>query len=128
MSDIQLINLNGNPPVGHYSHVACAGGLAYLSGQLPITVIGEPLTNQPFEYQVAQVFDNIDRVLASCGCDRRALIQVRVYLNDTGLWLQFNQLYANWLGEHRPARCVVPVAELHYGLMIEIEAIAQLAH
>ncbi|OWF85992.1 RidA family protein [Yersinia entomophaga] len=119
------MNLNRNPPPGHDSHVACADGRAYLFGQLTIIALGKPLTNQPVESQLAQVFDNIDRVLLSCGCDCSALIRIRGYLNDEGLCLQFNQLYAHCLGEHRSVRCVVPVAELHYGLMVEIKAIAQ---
>jgi enamine deaminase RidA (YjgF/YER057c/UK114 family) len=28
------------------------------------------------------------------------------------------------LGEHRPARTVVPVAGLHYGYLVEMDAIA----
>ncbi|MEQ1892853.1 MAG: RidA family protein, partial [Planctomycetota bacterium] len=35
-------------------------------------------------------------------------------------------LYAAWIGPHRPARAVVPVPELHFGLRLEIEAVAAL--
>ncbi|RXA95135.1 MULTISPECIES: RidA family protein [Yersinia] len=122
-----LINATqGLPPAGHYSHAVCAGGMAYLSGQLPVTAQGLALSNQPFDMQVRQVFANIEGVLADCGCSKNHLIQVRVYLCDVTLWSDFNTLYADWLGPHKPARCVVPVPALHYGLALEIEAIAQL--
>lgn len=124
------LSINAAPlgtPAGHYSHAVCAGGLAYLSGQLPINRQGQPLSGEPFEVQVAQVFDNLEQVLASCGSSRGHLLQVRVYLHDVALWPRFNQLYAVWLGPHRPARCVVPVPALHYGLALEIEAVARLA-
>jgi len=52
------------------------------------------------------------------------LVQVRVYVTDIGLWTAFNKLYAEWVGSARPARCVVPVSQLHYGFKIEVEAIA----
>jgi 2-iminobutanoate/2-iminopropanoate deaminase len=55
------------------------------------------------------------------------LVQVRVYLVNIGLWPQFDQLYADWLGSRRPARCVVPVPALHYGLLLEIEGVAALS-
>nr|WP_274608597.1 Rid family hydrolase [Yersinia kristensenii] len=56
-----LINsTQGLPPAGHYSHAVCAGGMVYLSGQLPVTVQGVALSNQPFDIQVMQVFANIE--------------------------------------------------------------------
>ena len=51
-------------------------------------------------------------------------MQVRVYVTDIASWPAFNAIYAHWIGDARPARAVVPVPELHYGFMIEIEAVA----
>jgi 2-iminobutanoate/2-iminopropanoate deaminase len=39
-------------------------------------------------------------------------------------WPAFNSVYAEVMGEARPARSVVPVPELHYGYLVEIDAIA----
>jgi 2-iminobutanoate/2-iminopropanoate deaminase len=44
--------------------------------------------------------------------------------NKYNLWSAVNTVYAKFMGEHRPARAVVPTGELHYGFLIEIEAIA----
>ena len=52
------------------------------------------------------------------------LVQVRVYLTDIDDWPAFNTLYANWAGDARPARAVVPVPMLHHGFRLEIEAVA----
>jgi reactive intermediate/imine deaminase len=114
-------------PAGHYSHAACAGDLIFLSGLLPSSQDGKILAGEPFKTQVRQTFHNLDQVLLACGSDRSHLAQVRVYLSDIDDWPTFNELYATWLGDHRPARCVVPVATLHYGVALEIEAIAQKA-
>ncbi|MFC5473944.1 RidA family protein [Paraherbaspirillum soli] len=126
MSGVSMVGAGKllNKPAGHYSHAACVGDLVFLSGQLPITPQGIKLTGEPFDVQVSQVFDNLDRVLSACGCTRESLVQVRVYLLDIEHWPHFDQLYAAWLGEHRPARTVVPVPALHYGLELEIEAVA----
>jgi 2-iminobutanoate/2-iminopropanoate deaminase len=47
-----------------------------------------------------------------------------VYVSDIELWSAVNAVYARVMGDHRPARAVVPVKELHYGFKIEIEAVA----
>jgi 2-iminobutanoate/2-iminopropanoate deaminase len=47
-----------------------------------------------------------------------------IYVSDMEYWPAVNTVYAQIMGEHRPARAVVPVKELHYGFKIEIEATA----
>ena len=114
------------PPGGHYSPVVVAGGLAHVAGQLPIAADGSKLADAPFETQVAQVLANLDAALRGAGTDRDHLVHVRVYLVDIVHWPTFNRLYATWLGAHRPARAVVPVPALHFGFLVEVEAVASL--
>jgi 2-iminobutanoate/2-iminopropanoate deaminase len=47
-----------------------------------------------------------------------------LYISDINLWGAVNTVYARFMGEHRPARAVVPTKTLHHGFLIEIEAIA----
>jgi reactive intermediate/imine deaminase len=125
MTDIALVNAPGLPaPAGHYSHAACLGELVFVSGLLPVTSSGQLLSEEPFEKQAKQVLDNLSLVLESCGSSTDRLAQVRVYLSDIENWPEFNRIYADWIGSHRPARCVVPVPVLHYAAGLEIEAIA----
>lgn len=112
------------PPGGHYSHAAAGGGLVFVSGQLPIDASGRKLGDAPFEAQAAQVLANVDAALQAAGSDRQRLLQVRVYITDIAHWPAFNQLYADWIGTHRPARAVVPVPQLHFGLLVEVEGVA----
>ena len=113
-------------PGGHYSHVSIANGLIFVSGQLPIDANGDKLTDRPFEAQAEQVLANLASALAGAGSDVRKLVQVRVYIVDVAHWASFNEIYARWAGDARPARAVVPVPALHFGLKIEIEAVAVL--
>ena len=120
-----------NPPTmavpgGHYSHALTAGGFVFVSGQLPIAADGTKLSESSFEQQARQVLDNIAHALRSAGSSIDRLTQVRVYVTDITSWPAFNAMYANWAGDARPARCVVPVPQLHYGFKIEIEAVAAL--
>ena len=111
-------------PGGHYSHAVVANGFVFVSGQLPITPEGVKLSDAPFELQAQQVLANVAAALAACGSSIDRLVQVRVYLDTVDNWPVFNTIYAAWAGESRPARAVVPIGPLHYGLKIEVEAVA----
>jgi reactive intermediate/imine deaminase len=124
MADIGLINpATMAVPGGHYSHAVTAGGMVFVSGQLPIRPDGTKLNDAPFETQASQVLDNVARALTAAGSAIDRLVQVRVYVTDIGSWPAFNALYAAWAGSARPARAVVPVPVLHYGFKIEVEAV-----
>lgn len=112
------------PPGGHYSHAVVGAGLVFVAGQLPIAPDGTRLVAAPFEVQATQALANVAAALHGAGSGIDKLLQVRVYLTQIDDWPAFNTLYAAWAGSARPARAVVPVPALHFGLRIEIEAVA----
>jgi reactive intermediate/imine deaminase len=113
-------------PGGHYSHATVANGFVYVSGQLPIDAQGRKLVDAPFDEQARQVLANVEAVLRDCGCGIADLVQVRVYVASIDDWPAFNAVYAQWAGEAKPARAVVPTGPLHFGLRVEVEAVAAL--
>jgi reactive intermediate/imine deaminase len=111
---------------GHYSQAIVHGGLVYVAGQLPI-VPGEPDAKLVgFEAQARQVIDNVVAILEAAGSSADLVLKATVYIADVAHWPAFNALYAERFGAHRPARTVVPVAQLHYGYLVEMDAIAAL--
>lgn len=123
--DLQSINpASLAAPGGHYSHAVVASGFVFVSGQLPITAAGLKLNEAPFDIQAQQVLDNVQATLEAAGSSVDKLVQVRVYITDISLWPAFNTLYAAWAGAAKPARAVVPVPQLHYGFLLEVEATA----
>ena len=112
-------------PGGHYSHATIAQGLVFVSGQLPITADGAKLVDAGFEQQAQQVLANVRNILLACGSDVDRLVQVRVYIDDMANWPAFNAVYARWAGNAKPARAVVPTGPLHFGLKVEVEAVAE---
>ncbi len=112
------------PPGGHYSPGVVAAGLVFVAGQLPIASDGRKLSEASFAEQTLQVLANVQAVVEAAGSSLDRLVQVRVYLTDIECWPEFNRLYAEWAGEARPARAVVPVPKLHYGFLLEVEAVA----
>ena len=49
---------------------------------------------------------------------------MQVYLPDVAYWGEFNQVYSEFFGAHKPARVVVPTNHLYGGCLVEIEAVA----
>ena len=111
------------PPGGHYSHAVVANGFVFISGQLPISPAGEKLNQASFEEQAKQVLANVQAALEAAGSSVANLAQVRVYVTDIEQWPAFNRIYQAWAGAAPPARAVVPVPLLHYGFLIEVEAV-----
>jgi reactive intermediate/imine deaminase len=111
---------------GHYSQAVVHGGLVYVAGQLPI-VPGDPDRRLAgFEAQARQVLDNVIAILEASGSGVERVLKSTVYIADVAHWPAFNAIYAQRFGAHRPARTVVPVAQLHYGYLVEMDAIASL--
>jgi 2-iminobutanoate/2-iminopropanoate deaminase len=113
-------------PAGHYSQAVIHQGLVYVSGQLPVDpTTGERKTGS-LEEQALQILSNLDQILNAAGSDRNHVLKVTVYITDIHLWERFNKVYSEFFGSHRPARSVVPVHEIHFGCLLEIDAIAAL--
>lgn len=117
-------NPSTSPVGGHYSPSCTANGFVYISGQLPITEAGIVLSEEPFAVQVTQVLKNLDACLSGAGISRSRLVNVRVFITDMALWPEFNKIYSEWIGSARPSRAVAGVAQLHYGALVEVEAVA----
>lgn len=115
------------PPGGHYSHATIAQGLVFVSGQLPITASGVRLVDASFEEQAEQVLANVKNILLACGSGVERLVQVRVYIDSMENWPAFNAVYGRWAKDAKPARAVVPTGPLHFGLKVEVEAVATVA-
>jgi 2-iminobutanoate/2-iminopropanoate deaminase len=102
------------------------GGVVYVAGQLPI-VPGDPEAKlATFDEQARRVLDNVIAILEASGSGADLVLKSTVYIADVTQWSAFNAIYAEKFGAHKPARTVVPVAGLHYGYLVEMDAIAAL--
>jgi 2-iminobutanoate/2-iminopropanoate deaminase len=111
-------------PAGHYSQAVVYNGLVFVAGQLAI----DPRTGEKMlgsvEEQTEQALKNVGQILKAAGSDLSRVLKMTVYISDMNLWGRVNETYARVLGEHRPARAVIPTGELHHGFLIEIDAVA----
>ena len=113
-------------PAGHYAQAIRAGDTLYVSGQLPIRADKAPLDDMGFAAQARQAIANMLAILEAAGGRPEDLCRVTAYIVGVENWPEFNRVYAEMLGEAKPARTVVPVPELHYGYLVEIDAVAAL--
>lgn len=117
---------NAPTPAGHYSQAIVHNGLVFISGILPITPEGKKLSEADLTTQTLQVFANLKAILEAAGTSPSKVLKTTIFITDVSLWGAVNALYAEFFGEHRPARSIVPIKDLHYGLLLELEAIATL--
>lgn len=115
---------NQPKPKGHYSPGIEHDGLIFVSGQLPMDLITREPFAGPIEEQTELALMNIEAVLRTAGSDLQHVVQMTIYVSDIELWGKVNETYARIMGEHRPARAIVPVKDLHFDTKIEIQAIA----
>jgi 2-iminobutanoate/2-iminopropanoate deaminase len=123
--EIKRINIPNAPKAGgHYSQATVYNGLVFVAGQLSI----DPATGErklgSIEEQTEQALANVHAILKAAGSDWDRVLKVNISVAHIELWEAVNKVYAKVLGENRPARAVIPCGELHYGFLIEIEAIA----
>ncbi len=111
---------------GHYSPAVASKGMLYISGQLSIDQVTRKVPEGDIGVHTSQALKNLDNVLKSAGLSKTDVVQCRLYVTDVGQWDKVNQVYGEYFGDHYPARIVVPVPELHFGCMVEIEAVAEL--
>lgn len=123
--DVVAIASDGAAPAGgHYSQGIRHGDLIHVSGQLPIAPDGTHHADADFERQVRLAIRNMIAVVEAAGGTTATVLKVTVYLVGVANWPRFNAIYAEMMGDARPARSVVPVPELHYGYLVEIDAVA----
>jgi len=114
---------NAPKPAGHYSQATVYNGLVFVAGQLSILPNGEHKFGS-IEDQTEQALRNVHEILKAAGSDWDRVLKINISVADINLWDGVNKVYSRMLGEHRPARAVIPTGKLHYEFLIEIEAVA----
>lgn len=111
-------------PGGHYSQAVVYGGLVYVSGQLGFDpgTTNKSATN--VEEEALNCLLNLSAILSESGAAISSVLRTTIYVSDVAHWPVVNAVYAKFMGDHYPARAIVPCNALHHGFQVEIEAIA----
>jgi len=128
MSSISIIHSDNAPKaVGPYSQAVASNGVLYASGQIGLLPAEGKLIADDVQSQTRQVTTNLSAVLAEAGVAITDILKVNIFLTDMGDFPLVNAIYADWLGEHRPARATVAVAALPLGAKVEMDLMARMA-
>jgi 2-iminobutanoate/2-iminopropanoate deaminase len=117
---------NAPHAIGPYSQAVRAGNVLYLSGQIPLDPVSGNLVQGDFVTQARRVFENLKAVLNESRAEFRHVVKATVYLSDLGNFQALNSIYAEYFGDHKPARSTVGVAQLPRGAAVEIDLVAVL--
>ena len=111
-------------PNGHYAYAIEHGGVIYAAGQRGR---GPGMTDAEagdITRQTRWCLEKLSKVLRAANSDLSRLLKVNITIVNMEDWPAVNAVYSEVLGSHRPARAVVGAAALHFGALIEVEAIA----
>src|SRR5690349_100051 len=122
---VRTVHAAGVPtPNGHYSHAVLHGNTLYVSGQLGRGPGMSDVEAGDIARQTRRCLEILRAILQSANSDFGSLLKMNVYIADIALWPAVNAVYSQVLGPHRPARVVIPTGALHFGALIEIDAVA----
>ena len=112
--------------IGPYSQAVSLEGWLFTSGQVGLDPATGELVGDDFDSQGRQVFANLTEVLASAGCTPKDIVKATVFVQSMSDFPALNELYAAFMGDHRPARSTVEVASLPKAALVEIDLVAKI--
>ena len=125
---VSITPASGPVALGHYSPGILAGNLLFVSGQIAVTEAGISLASESLAVQTRQSLGNMRAVIEASGAQLDQVAKVTVYLADPEGWPVFNQIYADFFGDHKPTRAVVPVNAFYGGFLVEVDAVVFLGN
>ncbi|MEZ4316516.1 MAG: RidA family protein [Myxococcota bacterium] len=110
--------------IGPYSQAVVANGMIYCSGQIAMDPASGALTGGDVAAQTRRVLTNLSAVLEAGGASLGTVVKCTVFLKSMDDFAAMNGVYAEFFGDHRPARAAVEVSRLPKDVDVEIDAIA----
>jgi 2-iminobutanoate/2-iminopropanoate deaminase len=110
-------------PRGPYSPAVRAGGFIFVAGQVPVDPATDKISTGDIRHETRLVLNNIRRILEGAGASLADVVRVGVYLAEGSDFAAMNEVYAEFFGEHKPARTTIVcgfVAEIG----VEIDCVA----
>ena len=127
MSDLNIIHSDGAPKaIGPYSQAVAANGFLFASGQIPMDPETGELVKGSVAEQTHRVFKNLIAVLEEAGTSLDRVVKTTCFLGDMEDFAEMNAVYAEYFGDHRPARATVQAGALPKYVGVEIDVIALL--
>ncbi len=122
---IERLSPPGVPaPRGPYSPAVKAGGFVYVSGQVAVDTSSNQLSLGDVQHETRLILHNTKAILEGAGATLAQVIKCTVYLANGTDFAAMNEVYAEFFGEHKPARSTVVCSFAIAGIKVEIDCIA----
>lgn len=115
---------NAPAAIGPYSQATEAGGLIFISGQLPIDPATGAMAPAEIAAQTEAVMKNIEAILKAEGLSLENVLKTTVFMADLGQFARMNETYSKFFPANPPARATIEVKALPKAALVEIEAVA----
>ena len=121
----RIINTPDAPAaIGPYSQAVEAGGMLFISGQIPLNPHTMKLVDGSIQEQTEQVLNNIGAILKEAGYTFKDVVKSTCLLSDITNFKGMNEVYSKYYPQDAPARAAYAVKDLPMGALVEIETIA----
>lgn len=115
---------NAPAAIGPYSQAVEAGGLIFISGQLPVDPATGNMAPAEIKAQTEAVIKNLESILKSEGLGLEHVLKTTVFMADLGQFAAMNEVYGRFFAANPPARATIEVKALPKAALVEIEAVA----
>ena len=110
--------------LGPYSQGIEVNGTLYVSGQIPFVPETMTLVSDDVKAQTRQSLENVKAIVEAAGYKMQDVVKAGVFIKNMDDFAAINEVYAEYLGDVKPARACVEVARLPKDVKVEIEVIA----
>ena len=111
--------------IGPYSQAVVSGNLVFTSGQIAINPSSGNVEAEDIKAQTEQVCKNLCAVLKAAGTSIENTVKTTCFLNNMEDFAAFNEVYGKFF-TGKPARSCVAAKALPKGVLVEVEAIAEI--
>lgn len=120
----EVVSSDGAPgAIGPYSQGIRAGGMLFVSGQVPIDPASGELERGGIEEQTLRAMKNVLAIVEAAGFTAADIVKTTCLLADLADFPRFNEVYGRFFPSAPPARETYQVAALPKGARLEISAI-----
>ena len=123
MANTVISTVKAPAAIGPYSQAIQTGDMLFTSGQLGL----DPKTGSlpdGIQAQTSQALANVNAILKEAGFTKENVVKTTVFLKDMTDFGAVNEIYADFFGDHKPARSCVEVTRLPKNGLVEIEIVA----
>ena len=108
-----------------FSQATKHGDTIYVSGQVPVDPATGELVDGGIAEETEQIMENTAAILEAGGSSLDKLLKTQVFLTDIDDFEEFNEVYAEYISDPKPARSAVEVSDLAVDIAVEIDFIAE---